>query len=125
MPTAASCAERGRGTLMPDAALRLAMVAGETSGDLLAGLLLKASKPCSAMRGPPMPTARVPGQRARMPLSSRPASRSPEASPATMARRSAAPGVRVPSSRSAHDAAVGTGQELEHELDVRSRCGHF
>ena len=42
MPTAASCAERGRGTLMPDAALRLAMVAGETSGDLLAGLLLKA-----------------------------------------------------------------------------------
>ena len=42
-PTAASSADRP-GLLFPPGAPRLAMVAGETSGDLLAGLLLQAMR---------------------------------------------------------------------------------
>mmetsp|Transcript_5757 Transcript_5757/g.14036 ORF Transcript_5757/g.14036 Transcript_5757/m.14036 type:complete len:333 (-) Transcript_5757:537-1535(-) len=62
-----------------------------------------------------MPCAVTPGQRARRPCSSRPASRSPLASPATMPRRGA---VLI---RSAHDAARRGGEEGQHGVDVAVR----
>ena len=71
----------------------------------------QASKPCAAISGPPMPTARSPGQRCAQPPSSNAASRSPEASPATIAQGAVATSI----CRSAHDAALRRGQEVEHQ----------
>ena len=53
------------------------------------------------MRGPPMPSATSSGQRARRLASSEPASRSPEASPATIAKRGASGFIRRESTQRA------------------------
>src|SRR5262245_33096417 len=69
------------------------------------------------MRGPPMPAALDCGHRCFTPASSKPASRSPDASPATNASFGAANASGVMRA-SAHQAAGGHGQEVEHLLHV-------
>ena len=81
------------------------------------------------MRGPPMPAAASVGQRACRPSSNKPASRSPEVSPATIASCGHArlPGAPEPAARvvigSPDDAAarVDTVQKGDHPGNVASR----
>src|SRR5262245_62694487 len=68
------------------------------------------------MRGPPMPNARAAGQRACTPRSNKLASRSPDASPATIANCGESWDMRA--ARSAHDAALGGSEKVEHQRRV-------
>src|SRR5512139_408184 len=65
-----------------------------------------------------MPKLVSAGQRSFRPPSNSPASRSPEASPATIARRGAVTSLIGSSWRLAHQAARRCGEEIQHDLNV-------
>src|SRR5690242_6157620 len=77
------------------------------------------TRPCSSMRGPPMPVKRRSGSCGFRPAIRRAASMSPETSPATRARVVAVAGAgAVPPVLSAYDATGARAQEIEHGLDL-------
>src|SRR5438309_11343588 len=69
------------------------------------------------MRGPPMPANSIPGLRAFSAAIKWAASRSPEASPATMPTR------RCFAIELADNAALAAGQEFENLAHLRTGCG--